>query len=142
MGSAQRLICIPLSLLLCVAITSVQVAAQGLFDATQNVNDIMDSPQFEPDNGVHMQQLFALYAVQFQKPYANSDDSDPIRSAAFAAFEQNVKAAIAHNASGASWTMGINQFTDGTPAATGGLFPGSWRKRVMAPRRRGARRFS
>jgi hypothetical protein len=114
-----------LGLLFCVAIVVHQVAA---FDSSMNVNDIIETSEFDRTSETDLEELFQLYKTQFDKVYATPE----LEAAAFSAFKASVIRVLEHNAEANqgvhSWWAAINQFSDGTAPHTG-LLPPTWRSK-------------
>jgi len=116
-----------LGLLFCVAMVAKQVAA---FDSSMNVNDIIETSEFDRTSETDLEELFQLYQTQYDKVYATPE----LEAAAFSAFKESVIQVLEHN-TGAnqgvhSYWIGLNQFSDGTRAYTGRLplVEPSWRR--------------
>jgi len=90
-----------------------------------NVNDVLESSQFKPDDSASMQQLFQRWKVQLNKSYPTPE----AEAQAFAEFQKSVKTVMQHNAEQKqgqhSFTMGLNQFSDGTKPCCGLAAPTS-----------------
>jgi len=65
----------------------------------------------EPLSESSYQSQFTAFVVQFNKAY--TADAFFYR---YGVFKSNVDAIREHNSKGLSWTMGVNQFADMTPA--------------------------
>jgi hypothetical protein len=95
-----------------------------------DVNDVLESPEFKPNDATSMQQLWQRYKVQLQTSY----DTPDAEAQAFAEFQKTVKMVMEHNAEykqgKTTWTMGLNQFADGTKPAMGVGLPPNWHHRA------------
>jgi hypothetical protein len=91
--------------------------------SSMDVNAVLESPNFNADDTASMQKLFQRYKVQLNKTYPTPEAD----AQAFAEFQKSVRTVRQHNAEHKdgkhSYTLGINQFSDGTKPSCGLVAP-------------------